>query len=64
MGVTRQVGLVNRDPVRPSYNDGGRQYVFDDDGYRVYSVWLIPDDEPDLPVIVRADGKERTNNGR
>jgi hypothetical protein len=41
MGLTGLVGLVNRDPVidhcqfadgamRPIYNDGDRQYVFDD----------------------------------
>jgi hypothetical protein len=37
------------------YYDGRRQYVIDDDGYRVCGVWLIPEDEPDLPLIVRAD---------
>jgi hypothetical protein len=40
--------------MRPIYDDGQRQYVFDDDGYPVYGVWLIPQNEPDLPVIVEA----------
>jgi hypothetical protein len=57
---------MNHDPVighcqfadgamRPDYDDGKRQYVIDDDGYCVYGVWLIPKDEPDLPLIVPAD---------
>ena len=37
----------------------GRQYVIDDDGYRVYGMWLIPPDEPDLPVIVPAEEKKQ-----
>ena len=41
--------------MRPVYDDGKRQYVIDDDGYRVHGVWLIPKDEPDLPLIVTAD---------
>jgi hypothetical protein len=41
--------------TRAIYDDGQRQYVIDDDGYKVYGVWLIPEDEPDLPVIVRAE---------
>jgi hypothetical protein len=41
--------------MRPIYDNGRRQYVIDNDGYRVYGVWLIPEDEPDLPLIVRAD---------
>jgi hypothetical protein len=41
--------------LRPVYDDGKRQYVIDDDGYRVYGVWLIPKEEPDLPLIVPAD---------
>jgi hypothetical protein len=31
----------------------GRQYVFDDDGKRVYGVWIISVDRNDLPVIVQ-----------
>jgi hypothetical protein len=65
---------MNHDPVighcqfadgamRPIYDDGKRQYVFDDDGYRVYGVWLIPEDEPDLPLIVPA-GEDPKNQGR
>jgi hypothetical protein len=45
--------------MRPVYDDGKRQYVIDDDGYRVYGVWLIPKDDPELPLIVPADeGKQ------
>jgi hypothetical protein len=40
--------------MRPIHDDGRRQYVIDDDGYPVYGVWLIPEDEPDLPLIVPA----------
>jgi hypothetical protein len=58
---------MNNDPVvghcqfadgamRPVYDEGKRQYVIDDDGYKVHGVWLIPEDEPDLPLIVPADG--------
>lgn len=41
--------------MRPIYDDGRRQNVIDDDGYGVFGVWLIPEDEPKLPLIVRAD---------
>jgi hypothetical protein len=41
--------------MRSIYDDGQRQYVIDDDGYPVYGVWLIPEEEPDLPLIVLAD---------
>ena len=40
--------------MRPIYDDGRRQHVRDDNGFRVYGVWLIPEDEPDLPLIVPA----------
>ncbi len=41
---------------RPIYEDAQGQYVVDDDGQRVYGVFLISEDEGcDLPVIV--DGK-------
>jgi hypothetical protein len=41
--------------MRPIYDNGRRQYVIDDEGLKVYGVWLIPPDEPDLPVIVPAE---------
>jgi hypothetical protein len=41
--------------MRPIYDDGQRQYVIDDDGYSVYGVWLIPEEEPAPPLIVLAD---------
>ena len=41
--------------MRPIYDDGRRQYVIDDDGFPVYGVWLIPETEPALPLIVPAD---------
>jgi hypothetical protein len=38
---------------RPIYEDAGGQYVLDDDGERVYGVYLIPMEEScDLPIIV------------
>jgi len=33
----------------------GRQYVLDADGMPVHGVWLIPEEEPDLPLIVVVD---------
>jgi len=41
--------------MRPIYDDGRRQNVIDDDGYGVFGVWLIPEDEPSLPLILPAD---------
>ena len=41
------------------YDDGRRQYVYDNDGYRVYGVWLILEDEPELPMIVEADQERK-----
>ena len=41
--------------MRPIYDDGQRQYVNDDDGYPVYGVWIIPEEEPTPPLIVPAD---------
>jgi hypothetical protein len=35
----------------------GRQYGCDDDGTAVYGVWLIPETEADLPVIVKYLGE-------
>jgi hypothetical protein len=38
---------------RPIYLDAKGPYVLDDNGERVYGVWLIPEEEcVDLPVIV------------
>jgi hypothetical protein len=45
--------------TRAIHGHGQRQYVIDDDGDRVYGVFLILDeDEPDLPLIVRSDGAQ------
>ena len=41
--------------VRPVYADGRRQCVIDDEGIKVYGVWLIPEEEPPPPLIVPAD---------
>jgi hypothetical protein len=49
--------------MRPIYDDGRRQYVIDDDGYRVFGVWQIPEDEPDLPVIVDANDGTKEETG-
>jgi hypothetical protein len=38
--------------MRPIYDDGRRQYVIDDEGFKVYGVWFIPKDEPEPPLIV------------
>jgi hypothetical protein len=35
--------------MRPVYDDGKRQYVIDDQGFKVYGVWLIPEEEPPHP---------------
>jgi hypothetical protein len=40
--------------VRPIYQDAHGQYVLDDDGARVYGVWLIPEDECDAPLVVES----------
>jgi hypothetical protein len=40
---------------RPIYRDEQGQYVLDDDGERVYGVWLIPEvGSYELPLIVAA----------
>jgi hypothetical protein len=41
---------------RPIYEDERGQYVLDDEGERVYGVYFIPDDAPDLPIIVDGTG--------
>ncbi len=41
--------------TRPIYEEPlGRQYVLHEDGERDYGVWLIPEDECCLPIIVEA----------
>jgi hypothetical protein len=42
------------DGIRRPVNEeiGGRQYVYDDDGEKVYGVWCIPREECDRPIIV------------
>ena len=38
---------------RPIYEDAQGQYVLDDDGGRIYGVYLIPEDDGcDTPLIV------------
>jgi hypothetical protein len=51
--IVAYVDFVDR-VRRPVFEQlDGRQYVFDDDGERVYSVWFIPrDGDIDLPVVV------------
>ena len=40
--------------TRPIYDDG-RQYVIDDDGLKLYGVWVIPKEEAPPHLIVPAD---------
>jgi hypothetical protein len=40
---------------RPIYEDAHSQYVLDDDGERVYGVWLIPEDDCDAPLIIESE---------
>jgi hypothetical protein len=40
--------------MRPVYDDGKRQWVINDEGIRVYGVFYIPENEADLPLVVRA----------
>jgi hypothetical protein len=39
---------------RPVFEDARGQYVIDDDGEPVRSLWYIPREEADLPLIVEA----------
>jgi hypothetical protein len=41
---------------RPIFEQAdGRQYVLlDEEGTKEYGVWLIREDEPDLPIIIAA----------
>jgi len=41
--------------MRPISGHGRRQYVIENDGYPVCGVWLIPEEEPNLRLIVPAD---------
>jgi hypothetical protein len=43
---------------RPIFEQAdGRQYVLlDEEGTKEYGVWLIREDEPDLPIIIAAKG--------
>jgi hypothetical protein len=50
--------------MRPIYDDGRRQYVIDNDGFPVYGVWLIPEEVPLAPLIVRADEDNSEENDR
>jgi hypothetical protein len=72
MGRTLKALTVKHDPVigrcqfaggakRPIYNDGQRKYVIDVDGYPVYGVWRIPEEESDRPLIVQSleDGQQK-----
>jgi hypothetical protein len=44
------------DSKRPIFEQvNGRQYVLDDDNDRAYGVWIIPDDDIDLPLIVQRE---------
>ena len=58
MPTDRHVAFTEFDygPLRPVHErPGGRQYVIDNDGFPVYGVWLIPEDAPNLPLIVPTD---------
>jgi hypothetical protein len=38
--------------MRPVYEEpSGRQYVYDNDGERVYGVWFIPREKCDRPTV-------------
>jgi hypothetical protein len=52
--------------LRPVYDNGGRQYVINDDGDRVYGVFYIPGDETQFPLIVRTPEEytEHEGNGK
>jgi hypothetical protein len=41
-------------PLRPVFEADGRQFVFADDGDRVYGVWYVPPDDGPVPLIVDA----------
>jgi hypothetical protein len=41
---------------RPIFQEqNGRQYVLlDEEGTKEYGAWLIPEDEPERPIVVQA----------
>jgi len=39
-------------PMRPVFEEDGRQFVIDDVGNRVYGVWFVPRDDADKPIVV------------
>jgi hypothetical protein len=41
--------------TRHVYEEGDRQFVFDNDGRRDYGVWFIPREECDTPIVVGDD---------
>jgi hypothetical protein len=41
--------------TRPVYEESGRQYVYDEEGERVYGVWFLSPEEGDEPVIVEPE---------
>jgi len=50
--------------TRPVYAEGDRQYTYDNDGKKVYGLFLIPRDHcPDLPVIVEGDTSDGPSTG-
>jgi hypothetical protein len=38
--------------MRAVFEEGGRQFVIDDVGNRVYGVWFVPRDDADAPLVV------------
>lgn len=54
--AARLLGYRNfTDGNRPIYEDARGQFVFDPmDGSRIYGIFMIPEDAPDLPLIVEA----------
>ena len=54
---------MNTDPIigeryytdgatRPVYWDPRGQYIIDDDGQKAYGVWILPDQEPEQPIVI------------
>ena len=48
-------------PMRPVYEEAGRQFVIDNRGKRVYGVWLVPfelfEESADAPFVAfKSDG--------
>jgi hypothetical protein len=39
--------------TRPVHGDGDRQYVVDDDGEKVFGLWILPEeDRVDTPLVI------------